>query len=146
MEIDRINGGKAAKGKGKGKNVKWKSKGKEQKGKGTFNGKQNQWSSTPSATWSTASKGGKGDQNDKGKGKNKTKDNVVCYSCGKVGHMAKDCWRIRQVGSPDVSGTVVSPVNGQESVVPSASQPPTAVKRVALVSGEVSSSSSPAFF
>ena len=45
-----------------------------------------------------------------------------------------------------MSETVVSPVNGQESVVPSASQPPTAVKRVALVSEEVSSSSSPAFF
>lgn len=136
MEIDRINGGKTAKGKGKGKNVKGKSKGKEQKGKGKPNGKQNQWSFTSPVTWSTTPPGGKGgDQNDKGKD-----------SCGKVGHMAKDCWRVRQVGDPDVSGTVVSSVNGQESVGPSASQLPTAVKRVALVFGEVSPSSSPVVF
>ena len=29
-------------------------------------------------------------KDDKGKGK-------VCYTCGKPGHVAKDCWRVRQV-------------------------------------------------
>ena len=24
----------------------------------------------------------------------------VCWTCGKPGHMAKDCWRVRQVESP----------------------------------------------
>jgi len=110
-------------------------KGKEQKGKGKTYGKQNQWSSTSTTSWSTTSKSGKGgDQNDKGKGKSKSKDGVTCFNCGRVGHMAKDCWR--QVGNPEASSPVLSSVTGQESVGPSVSQAATAVKRVAFSAGE----------
>ena len=138
MEIDRVKGGKAAgKGKGKSKEGKGKAKGKEQKGKGKTYGKQNQWNSTSTTSWSTTSKSGKGgDQNDKGKGKSKSKDGVACFNCGRVGHMAKDCWRVRQVGNPEASSTVLSSVTGQESVGPSVSQAATAVKRVAFSAGE----------
>ena len=112
-------------------------KGKEQKGKGKTYGKQNQWSSTSTTSWSTTSKSGKGgDQNDKGKGKSKSKDGVTCFNCGRVGHMAKDCWRVRQVGNPEASSPVLSSVTGQESVGPSVSQAATAVKRVAFSAGE----------
>ena len=46
-------------------------------------------------------KKGKGDQNGKEgdhKGKGKSKDQkgkgvAWCYTCGKAGHLAKDCWR-----------------------------------------------------
>ena len=138
MEIDRVKGGKAAgKGKGKSKEGKGKAKGKEQKGKGKTCGKQNQWNSTSTTSWSTTSKSGKGgDQNDKGKGKSKSKDGVTCFKCGRVGRMAKDCWRVRQVGNPEASSTVLSSVTGQESVGPSVSQAATAVKRVAFSAGE----------
>ena len=62
MEIDRVKGGKAAgKGKGKSKEGKGKAKGKEQKGKGQTYGKQNQWNSTSTTSWSTTSKSGKGE-------------------------------------------------------------------------------------
>ena len=50
--------------------------------------------------------------------------------------MAKDCWRIRQVGNPEASNTVLSSVTGQESVGPSVSQVATAAKRVAFASGD----------
>ena len=138
MEIDRVKGGKAAgKGKGKNKDGKGKAKGKEQKGKGKTYGKQNQWSSTSTTSWSTTSKSGKGgDQSDKGKGKSKSKDGVTCFNCGRVGHMAKDWWRVRQVGNPEASSTVLSSVTGQGSVGPSVSQAATAVKRVAFSAGE----------
>ena len=107
------------------------------KGKGKTYGKQNPCSSTSTTSWSTTSKSGKGgDQNDKGKGKSKSKDGVTCFNCGRVGHMAKDCWRVRQVGNPEASSTVLSSVTGQESVGPSVSQAATAVKRVAFSAGE----------
>ena len=72
MDGDRVQG---AKGKGKkGKNDYQKGKGKDAKGKG---------------------KKGKGEQ------KGKEGDKATCYTCGKTGHLARDCWRnhIRQVAS-----------------------------------------------
>ena len=63
--------------------------------------------------WSTTSKSGKGgDQSDKGKGKSKSKDGVTCFNCGRVGHMAKDCWRVRQIGNPEASSTVLLTTEG----------------------------------
>lgn len=124
MKVDRIKGKSGGKGK-KGKDGKGKSKSKDQKGKGK-NQNQAPWSSTSTTSWTSSSKGGgKGDQkgsNEKGKGKSKTKEVGVCYNCGRPGRMAKDCWRIRQVGSPDPSATVVSQATAQESLGPSASQ------------------------
>ena len=127
------------KGKSKGKDAKGKTKGKDQKGKGKSNSTQGQWSSSSSTSWSQPSKsGGKGDSksyDDKGKGKGK-KESLLCFNCGRPGHVAKDCWRIRQVGTSETA-TVVTSVNGQESVGPSASQVQTslAVKRVAMAQG-----------
>ena len=139
LEIDRVKGGKIAllgkeKLKAKREKGRRKAKRKEQKGKGKTYGKQNQWSFM---SWSTTSKSGKGGgQNDKGKGKSKSKDGVTSFNCGRVGHMAKDCWRVRQVGNREASSTVLSSVTGQESVGPSVSQAATAVKRVAFSAGE----------
>ena len=80
MDIDRVQD---AKGPGKtGKNDHQKGKGKDTKGKGK--------------------KGKEGDQKGKSKRKDqKGKGAATCYTCGKPGHLAKDCWRdnIRQVAS-----------------------------------------------
>ena len=65
--------------KGKGKGGK--PSGKEGKGKG--GGKE--------------SKGGKGKS-----------ANEVCWTCGKPGHMSRDCWRIRQVEAPAVQSVAGS--------------------------------------
>ena len=92
MEIDRI----ASKGKydqkGKGKNKgksdrsyeKGKGKGKDErdKGKGKYGGKQ----------------GGKqeGKHTDEGKGKgvsSKASQKGACFTCGRPGHLARDCWQ-----------------------------------------------------
>ena len=73
MDVDRVQ---TAQGKGKkGKNDQQKGKGKDAKGKG---------------------KKGKG----KGNGR-KGKGVATCHTCGKPGHLAKDCWRnhIRHVAS-----------------------------------------------
>ena len=83
MDADRAQD---AKGKGKkGKGDHQEGKGKDAKGKETK---------------------GKGDQkgmesDHKGKGKGKAEGVATCYTCGKPGHLAKDCRRnnIRQVAS-----------------------------------------------
>lgn len=94
MEIDRLQQkGDGKKGKQKGKDDKGKGKGKsgktnygkEGKGKG---GKQN------------AGKEGKEKGGKEQKGKSKGQNNEVCWACGKPGHQAKDCWRVRQVEAP----------------------------------------------
>eukprot|EP00435_Cladocopium_sp_Y103_P030301 s1247_g7.t1 len=153
MEIDRIKGGKSGgKGKAKGKDTKGKSKGKDQKGKGKGSNQNNQWSSSSTTTWTQSSKSNaKGDgkpSGDKNKGKSKGKDSNLCFNCGRPGHMAKDCWRIRQVGGCDPAATVMTTATGQESIGPSASQSPVsnmAVKRVEAVQDGGGSSSSVVF-
>ena len=35
---------------------------------------------------------GKGKINSKGKGKRKPSNDKECYVCGKMGHLARDCW------------------------------------------------------
>ena len=86
MDVDRVQD---AKGKGKkGKNDHQKGKGKDTKGKGK-KGKGDQ-------------KGRDRDHKGKGKGKDqKGKGVATCYTCGKPGQLAKDCWRntVRQVAS-----------------------------------------------
>ena len=139
MEIDRVKGGKPGlKGKSKGKDGKGKTKGKDLKGKGKGQNLHGQWNPTASSSsWTSTSKGsGKGDQKpqmDKSKGKSKGKDSGLCFNCGRPGHHAKDCWRVRQVGNAEVSATVLTNATGQESVGPSASQSGSlAVKRVMM--------------
>ena len=94
MDIGRIQN------KGKGKN-----KGKESKDKGKFDskGKSKGYAVYGSGGKSQYDQKGKGKGDNKGKGKGgkkgKSSDwnsghktNAVCYSCGKTGHMQKDCW------------------------------------------------------
>ena len=111
MDVDRIEKGKKGKGKPKGMNNKGKqtkgdSKGdgkakfQSSKGKGSQQqgGKQNpgfgQWNQT-----GYQQAGGKqsvqnqiaGKQSDKGKG-------WACYTCGRTGHLARDCWNAKGKG------------------------------------------------
>ena len=88
MEVDRIKGD-GKKGKSKSKEQKGKGKGKEDKSKSKGKGGK---SSGKDGKGKGGGKEGKG-----GKGKNPSE---VCWTCGKPGHMAKDCWRVRQVESP----------------------------------------------
>ena len=88
MEVDRFKG--KDKGKGKTKDVKGaKGKGKEEKGKSKGKGGK--------AVFGPKSEGkGKGGK-EKGKGKG---SGQTCWTCGRPGHLAKDCWRVRQVEAP----------------------------------------------
>ena len=77
-EVDRVQD---TKGKGKkGKNDHRKGKGKDAKGKGK--------------TGKGDPKGKEGDHKGKSNGKDqKGKGVATCYTSGKPGHLAKDCWR-----------------------------------------------------
>eukprot|EP00913_Durusdinium_trenchii_P019950 g18751.t1 len=113
MEIDRIKGkgGDYFKGKGKGKDYERKGKGKGD-GKGKSKGKGYGKQQDP---------GGKAQQkgngtNDGQKGQKGKADPKVCFTCGKAGHISKDCWqRLRQVSEENTNakpnaetGTVAS--------------------------------------
>ena len=130
MEVDKIygdwKGGKKGKGKGK---FDSKGKGKDQKGKGKGFG---------------GGKGppffkGKGKFDSKGKGKDGKKGKqswfpdgrkggMVCYSCGKPGHMQKDCWsksrdpNVKQVAEGSDDGRGPGSYAGTSSTVPSSAQ------------------------
>ena len=138
MEIDRVKG--KGKGKGKSKGKDWNDwsqgykggKGKD-KGKGKSKGKD--WND-----WSQGYKGGKGQGKSKGKdkGKNKGKGGQKgpCHSCGKMGHLARDCWgqSIQHVSSSDtastVSGPSVAPSSGMSSSASTAGSSKPRVNRV----------------
>ena len=91
MEVDRVQKGKGGKDqKGKGKDAKSKGKGKDDKGKGKSKGGK-----FGGGAKEGKGKGAKDNKGGKGKG-----NGEVCWTCGKPGHQAKDCWRARQVEAP----------------------------------------------
>ena len=120
MEIDRIKGkgGDYSKSKGKGKDYERKGKGKgDVKGKSKTKG----YGKQPDPGGKGQPKGagkGEGQKGQKGKG-----DSKVCYTCGKAGHISKDCWqRLRQVSEETTNakanaetGTVASSGNRARS-------------------------------
>ena len=121
MEIDRLQAkGKGPKGKGDPKDAK--SKGKGQKGQEASQHKGGYKSS------------GKGEQQ---KGKGKAQPVKECYVCGKPGHLARDCWRVRQVaesaggGDKTESATILSSAGSSQVTT---TRP--AIKRIEAVSQE----------
>ena len=147
MEIDRI-GQKGDKGKSKGKgkdgyiNVKGKGKsdGKNPQGKGKGQQKGQDYGQGKNQQKGNA----KGDGQKGQKGKGDGGPVKTCFTCGKPGHLARDCWRVRQVadGSPrqqqqqqsqgDASSTWTSTSGSQATTAKTA-----AVKRIVEV-GSVS--------
>ena len=141
MEIDRI-GQKGDKGKGKSKGkdtqtFKGKGKGEAKNSKGK--GKGQQKGSDYNQAKGQQKGSGKGDNQKGQKGKSEGGPVKVCYTCGKPGHLARDCWRVRQVadGSPqqqaqnqgDASSTWTSTSGSQATTAKTAT-----VKRIVEVS------------
>ena len=135
MEVDRVQ-------KGKGKNSKGKGKGKDSKGKGKSSEKGK---SKGKGDWRQDDKGqggkdyGKG-QKGKSKSKDKDKTSLACYTCGQVGHVARDCWRnVRQVGQETTvrAGSDASAAASDTATTITAAGPAKpAVKRIHQVSPE----------
>ena len=134
MDVDRVEWKgyyKGGKGKGKGKD-KGKGKGKfDSKGKSSGKGSWNQY----------GQKGDKGGKKSKGKGKDpkgKGKETRKCHNCGKVGHLADDCWspkknqqQVRQVDeeqtTPSTSPTRSQVASSSSSTTTSSSSSTTRV-------------------
>ena len=131
-EVDRVY--EKGKGKTKGKSKDGKSKGGKgkdsfQKGKGKSDKRFHQ-----------KGKGDKGaGRDDKGKGKGKDKSSKACFNCGREGHLARDCWRVRQVADATSSVAGASQAAETASTVASSAgqmqqqQTKLAVKRVSQV-------------
>ena len=100
MEVDRLQQKGKDKGKSKGKEQKGKSKGKVDKGKDKGKGKSDGGAKNGK---------GKGGKEKGGKGKGTSE---LCWTCGKPGHMSKDCWRVRQVEAPPAPSMTSSSQQG----------------------------------
>ena len=138
MDVGRVKGDEKGKGKGKKGQEKGKGKrlGQQQYGFGKGKGKQDKGKGKGSWNSWNFDAGQKGI----GKGKTKDKTEVVCHSCGKKGHYARDCWsrgnnpaqqqqqaqsRVRQVqteGEQQTQPTAQGNVSPEATSLPSASQ------------------------
>ena len=97
MEIDRLQQkGDGEKGKSKGKDQKGKGKSKDDKGKGK------------SKNLKGSAKDGKGKGKEPKQGKGKGVGGDLCWTCGKMGHHSKDCWRARQIEAPPAASIASS--------------------------------------
>ena len=84
-------------------------------------------------------KDGKGKSKDGKQGKGKGIGGDVCWTCGKMGHHSKDCWRVRQAeafpaASISSAGNTTSPSTTATNLTTGGDSQGTALKTVRRVS------------
>ena len=130
MDIDRVQDNRK-KGQRKTKDGKSRGKAKDNKGgKGKGAGGKKGHESWNKEGWGKGKGEKQGSWKD-GKGKGK-----VCYTRGKPGHVAKDCWRVRQVAENPQSSTPSTGGGTSNAAQDDANANRASAKRVSQISME----------